>query len=201
MDSLAALFLILALLVGLIVGWILRTRSTAPLAAERAIELSLEGLGREIRVTAKWDELAQVVQNLISNAMKYSPKGGRVTVYIGTARSMADAAKLATGTNEDAIRSVLLQPRASSEAAAAWISVTDNGVGIARQHLSRLGERFYRVDESRGGDIEGTGLGLAIVKHIMARHRGGLAVASEEGEGACFGVWLPCLEGSAAIKR
>ena len=172
-----------------------------PLAAERAIELSLEGLGREIRVTAKWDELAQVVQNLISNAMKYSPRGGRVTVYIGTARSMADAAKLATGANEDVTRSVLLQPRASSEVAAAWISVSDNGVGIARQHLSRLGERFYRVDESRGGDIEGTGLGLAIVKHIMARHRGGLAVASEENEGTCFGVWLPCLEGSASTKR
>ena len=172
-----------------------------PLAAERAIELSLEGLGREIQVTAKWDELAQVVQNLISNAMKYSPRGGRVTVNIGTARSMADAAKLATGRNPNATRSVLLQPRASSEVAAAWISVSDKGVGIARQHLSRLGERFYRVDESRGGDIEGTGLGLAIVKHIMARHRGGLAVASEENKGTCFGVWLPCLEGSAPPKR
>ncbi|RIJ23578.1 hypothetical protein D1224_04750 [Henriciella barbarensis] len=172
-----------------------------PLAAERAIELSLEGLGREIQVTAKWDELAQVVQNLISNALKYSPKGGRVTVHIGTARSMADAAMLATGPTEDTTRAVLLQPRASSEAAAAWISVSDKGVGIARQHLSRLGERFYRADESRGGDIEGTGLGLAIVKHIMARHRGGLAVASEEDKGTCFGVWLPCLEGSAPSNR
>ncbi|MAN73454.1 MAG: hypothetical protein CME84_05120 [Henriciella sp.] len=165
-----------------------------PLAAERSIELSLEGLNGEVAVTAKWDEIAQVVQNLVSNALKYSPQGGRVSVSMGTCASMNEAARQALSRRPDAVRSVLLQPRASGEAVAAWISVCDSGPGIARQHLSRLGERFYRVDESRGGDIEGTGLGLAIVKHIMARHRGGLAVASREDEGACFGVWLPRVE-------
>ena len=75
--------------------------------------------------------------------------------------------------------------------------VTDDGAGISEEHLPRLGERFYRVDESRGGKIEGTGLGLAIVKHIMARHRGGLAVESLEGHGTAFGVWMPRLKTDA----
>ncbi|MGB3627344.1 MAG: ATP-binding protein, partial [Henriciella sp.] len=100
----------------------------------------------------------------------------------------------AVSTTADATRAALLQPRASAEAPATWIRVEDTGQGVARRHLARLGERFYRADESRGGSIEGTGLGLAIVKHIMARHRGGLAVASEEGNGAAFGVWLPRAE-------
>jgi two-component system phosphate regulon sensor histidine kinase PhoR len=165
-----------------------------PLAAERKIELALDGLSREVPVTANWDEVAQVVQNLVSNAVKYSPEGGRVSVNLGIAPSMTDAAREATGNTDNTGRSILLQPRASAEAPAAWIRVTDNGTGISRQHLARLGERFYRVDESRGGEVEGTGLGLAIVKHIMARHRGGLAVASREGDGASFGVWLPRLE-------
>ncbi|WP_169711782.1 sensor histidine kinase [Henriciella litoralis] len=165
-----------------------------PLAAERAIELSLSGLDQKVPVTANWDEIAQVVQNLVGNALKYSPKGETVSVSMGVSPSMAEAATSATANQSRSISAVLLQPRASSEAAAAWINVADSGQGIARQHLARLGERFYRADESRGGEIEGTGLGLAIVKHIMARHRGGLAVASREGEGATFGIWLPRVE-------
>ena len=69
--------------------------------------------------------------------------------------------------------------------------MTDHGVGVPAEHIARLGERFYRVDQSRGGKIEGTGLGLAIVKHIMTRHRGGLAVESLPGVETSFGVWLP----------
>ncbi|OYW84619.1 MAG: hypothetical protein B7Z22_10270 [Hyphomonas sp. 32-62-5] len=69
--------------------------------------------------------------------------------------------------------------------------VEDQGPGIEREHLPRLGERFYRADQSRGGKITGTGLGLAIVKHIMAHHRGGLAVETLMGQGTAFGVWLP----------
>ena len=67
----------------------------------------------------------------------------------------------------------------------------DDGAGIARQHLPRLTERFYRVDTSRSRAIGGTGLGLAIVKHIVNRHRGVLLVESEAGRGSTFSVWLP----------
>ena len=71
------------------------------------------------------------------------------------------------------------------------ITIEDEGPGIEREHLPRLGERFYRADQSRGGKITGTGLGLAIVKHIMAHHRGGLAVETRLTEGTAFAIWMP----------
>jgi two-component system phosphate regulon sensor histidine kinase PhoR len=71
------------------------------------------------------------------------------------------------------------------------LCVADDGPGIARQHLPRLTERFYRVDRGRSRNAGGTGLGLAIVKHIVNRHRGHLSIESEEGVGATFRVWLP----------
>jgi two-component system phosphate regulon sensor histidine kinase PhoR len=71
------------------------------------------------------------------------------------------------------------------------LSVADNGPGIAREHIPRLTERFYRVDRGRARHAGGTGLGLAIVKHIVNRHRGQLVIESEEGVGSTFHVWLP----------
>ena len=67
----------------------------------------------------------------------------------------------------------------------------DNGPGIAREHLPRLTERFYRVDAARSRALGGTGLGLAIVKHIVNRHDGKLGIDSRLGEGTCFTVELP----------
>ena len=91
----------------------------------------------------------------------------------------------------EAAHATLLSPQASQKVPAIWVRVVDEGSGISAQKLPRLGERFYRVDESRGGRIDGTGLGLAIVKHILARHRGGLAVESKKGVGTAFSFWLP----------
>ena len=71
------------------------------------------------------------------------------------------------------------------------LAVRDDGPGIARAHLPRLTERFYRVDKARSRNAGGTGLGLAIVKHIVNRHRGHLYVESDEGAGCVFSVWLP----------
>ncbi|MDE8343058.1 MAG: ATP-binding protein, partial [Acidocella sp.] len=71
------------------------------------------------------------------------------------------------------------------------VSVTDDGVGIAREHIPRLTERFYRVDKGRSRAVGGTGLGLAIVKHVVNRHRGRLLIDSVEGQGTTFTVWLP----------
>jgi two-component system phosphate regulon sensor histidine kinase PhoR len=71
------------------------------------------------------------------------------------------------------------------------LCVKDEGQGIPRVHLPRLTERFYRVDRGRSRSAGGTGLGLAIVKHIVNRHRGQLAIESEEGIGSTFSVWLP----------
>ncbi len=162
-----------------------------PIAEEAGIKLHIDAPDRSIAAVADDDELAQVVQNLASNAIKYASPGGEVQIIVGIASTMAEAATACSRQSGDAKRSLLLQPYASSEAPAVWVRVTDDGAGISEQHLPRLGERFYRVDESRGGKIEGTGLGLAIVKHIMARHRGGLAVESLQGHGTAFGIWMP----------
>jgi two-component system phosphate regulon sensor histidine kinase PhoR len=73
--------------------------------------------------------------------------------------------------------------------------VTDDGMGIPREHIPRLTERFYRVDKGRSRAVGGTGLGLAIVKHVINRHRGRLVIDSVEGKGTTFTVWLPARRG------
>lgn len=162
-----------------------------PLAKEAGVTLNLQLAPETASVIAEADEMTQVVQNLIGNALKYSPKGGTVTVSLDITASMSIAEKAIVDRIEDGQSATLLRPRASAEVPAVWVRITDHGPGVTAEHLARLGERFYRADESRGGAIEGTGLGLAIVKHIMTRHRGGLAVESLPEEETSFGIWLP----------
>ena len=71
-----------------------------------------------------------------------------------------------------------------------WVAVADQSDGIPSEHLPRLTERFYRVDNARSRELGGTGLGLAVVKHILNRHRGRLEIASTLGQGSRFTVWL-----------
>ena len=114
-------------------------------------------------VKGDYGQLLQVFDNLLSNAVRYGcdPSGGKVEITASTHGG--------------------------------WMSVTvaDHGPGIAREHLPRLTERFYRVDEARSRGTGGTGLGLAIVKHIVERHRGTLEIKSEVGAGTNVVVRLP----------
>ena len=121
------------------------------------------------------DELAQVFQNLIQNAIKYGREGGHVHV--------------------DMQRREL----AASRPERIEVAVKDDGPGIAAQHIPRLTERFYRVNTSQSRDMGGTGLGLAIVKHIVTRHGGDLAIASKVGEGSTFTVAFDNIEKSIII--
>jgi two-component system phosphate regulon sensor histidine kinase PhoR len=107
--------------------------------------------------------LRQVIANLLDNAIKYTEPGGHVWLTL-------------SGSDE-----------------ALHLSVRDTGVGIPTKHLSRIFERFYRVDKGRCRKMGGTGLGLAIVKHIVEKHHGKIAVESEYGEGTCFTVTLPAI--------
>ncbi len=118
-------------------------------------------LGEGVIVLGDRDELAQVAQNLIQNAIKYGRLGGRIEVAI------------------------------SRRADRAQLSVKDDGIGIAPEHLPRLTERFYRVVPKDSRERGGTGLGLAIVKHIVNRHHGVLDITSKPGEGSVFTVRLP----------
>ncbi len=114
------------------------------------------------------DEILQVFQNLIENAIKYGSAGTDVSVTIN-----------------------VLERAAGVRGAALSVEVQDRGPGISSEHIPRLTERFYRVDDSRSRDIGGTGLGLAIVKHIVSRHRGRLLITSEKDVGSTFTVLLP----------
>jgi len=118
------------------------------------------------------DQLAQVVHNLLDNAVKYGGEGKLVRLELAPAPD---------GTRWPARAGVVL-------------SVADHGPGIPREHLPRLTERFYRVDKGRSRAVGGTGLGLAIVRHIVNRHRGQLLIESEEGAGTMVSVWLPVAE-------
>jgi len=148
------------------------------LAARRMrLELSIEpGLPT---VTGDADQLAQVLANLLDNAVKYGREGGRIELTLR--RDGPDGQK-------------------GRRRAGVAVSVTDDGPGIPRLHLPRLTERFYRVDAARSRAVGGTGLGLAIVKHIVSRHRGLLEIESEEGKGSTFTVWLPAAQGAATLE-
>jgi len=106
-------------------------------------------------------ELSSAFSNLVSNAIRYTPAGGKVRLVW---RDGPDGASL---------------------------SVEDTGLGIASEHIPRLTERFYRVDHSRSRESGGTGLGLAIVKHALARHQATLDVESKPGAGSRFTVRFP----------
>ena len=127
------------------------------------------------RIVGDADELMQVFQNLIDNALKYGKAGTEICVVAGIAAQIPPS---------------FPDPRRRAVA----VSVTDRGEGIAREHLSRLTERFYRVDVGRSRDLGGTGLGLAIVKHIVSHHQGALVIDSEVGRGTTFTVFLPIAE-------
>ncbi|MGV3650566.1 MAG: ATP-binding protein [Devosia sp.] len=115
-------------------------------------------------VTGDRDELYEVFENLLENAIKYGGDGGRVEIALTAAT------------------------RAGYGLA---VSVQDHGMGIAAEHVPRLTERFYRVDADQSRKKKGTGLGLAIVKHIVARHRGTMAIRSTPGEGTRVEVLFP----------
>jgi two-component system phosphate regulon sensor histidine kinase PhoR len=135
-----------------------------PRLRERSITLDLRVADELPRVTGDGDQLTQVLQNLLDNAVKYGRDGSVVRL---------EAAVVARGR------------------AGVLVTVADQGIGIPRDHLPRLTERFYRVNTGRSRATGGTGLGLAIVKHIVNRHRGQLTIESEEGTGTTVTVWLP----------
>mgnify|MGYP003607373953 CR=1 FL=1 len=116
-------------------------------------------------------ELQSALSNLITNAVRYTPAGGSITV---------EWRREADGT--------------------AVFSVHDTGVGIAPEHIPRITERFYRVDRSRSRETGGTGLGLAIVKHVLQRHGAALHITSTVGKGSTFSVTFPAIRLRAAAQ-
>ncbi|SEN47893.1 two-component system, OmpR family, phosphate regulon sensor histidine kinase PhoR [Pseudorhodobacter antarcticus] len=144
--------------------------SLRPMADAAGVVIEVSGQ-EAVPVTADADQLMQVFQNLIENAVKYGQPGKVV--------------------------SVVLHPVAAGQIR---IDVVDQGAGIAAHHLPRLTERFYRIDAHRSREKGGTGLGLAIVKHILHRHQGRLTIASTPGQGSCFSVYVPSVGASRQVS-
>ncbi|WP_254453311.1 ATP-binding protein [Siccirubricoccus sp. G192] len=140
-----------------------------PLLRRRRVTLAQSLDEAAVAAPADAEQLAQVVRNLLENAVRHGREGGTVQLSV---------ARVEGGGRLPARPGVL-------------VAVSDDGPGIPREHIPRLTERFYRVDRGRSRSAGGTGLGLAIVKHIVNRHRGLLLIESEEGSGASFRVWLP----------
>jgi two-component system phosphate regulon sensor histidine kinase PhoR len=143
----------------------------APLLAQVEIDAKLLSAGKhtlvfpsavDAQLAGAHNELLSAITNLVNNAVRYTPEGGRIELSWKV---------LGGGSGE--------------------IAVSDTGPGIAREHLPRLTERFYRVDGSRSRDTGGTGLGLSIVKHVVQRHGGELDIQSEVGKGSCFRLVFP----------
>jgi two-component system phosphate regulon sensor histidine kinase PhoR len=143
-------------------------------AAERGIRIA-PALPRDLPpVLGDRDELAQIFQNLLDNAIKYGRPNSEVKVTGG----VADAA-----------------------GGMVWLAVADQGDGIPDEHLPRLTERFYRVDRGRSRETGGTGLGLSIVKHALARHQAVLAIESAPGKGSRFMARFPAGRLAPAVQK
>lgn len=133
-----------------------------PLAEENHTNLHLNIEGGPFLVRGERDEIYRIAENLIENAIKYGRTDGQVTIGVGR------------------------EPAIDGFPPAILLTISDDGPGIAPEHLPRLTERFYRVDTASSRAKGGTGLGLAIVKHIVARHRARLAITSQLGKGSRF---------------
>ncbi len=144
-------------------------------AAKKEIKLSHEISATCGKINGDPDRLQQLLINLVDNAVKFTPSGGKVTIRAAECQADNGARQIE-------------------------ISVADSGVGIPEKDLPRLTERFYRVDKARSRDLGGTGLGLAIVKHIVQAHRGELRITSELNKGTTIRVRLPIAENGAAAN-
>ena len=134
--------------------------SLAELSKARGSEILIENEARATLVPGERAQLAQLISNLVTNALNYGRAGAPVRVKL-----------------EEAGGGLLR------------VRVIDQGEGIAPEHLPRLTERFYRIDAGRSRSVGGTGLGLAIAKHIALRHRGRLEIVSKQGEGTSVRVY------------
>ncbi|MBL6458465.1 two-component sensor histidine kinase [Belnapia sp. T6] len=131
-----------------------------------------------VAAPADSEQLAQVLRNLLENAVRHGREGGAIRLSV---------TRVEGGPRLPTRPGVL-------------VAVQDDGPGIPPEHIPRLTERFYRVDRGRSRSAGGTGLGLAIVKHIVNRHRGLLLIESEPGNGALFRVWLPYVAQTGVVS-
>lgn len=175
----------------------------APVATGRDIKVEIDEASAEgdALIRGDRDQLYEVVENLVQNAIKYSPDGSRVKVSVRYGVSRDAAEHLDARIDPESGRLTLTAPALDPEAKFGVVRVQDQGGGIERRYLPRLAERFFRVDGQKSGPTSGTGLGLAIVKHIVNRHRGGFTVESAPGAGSVFTVFFPVASAAKPLEN
>jgi two-component system phosphate regulon sensor histidine kinase PhoR len=136
-------------------------RRHTPAMEDKKIECVLDLPDESVVVVGDEEAMTQILDNLLDNAIKYTPSGGSITL------------------------------RLRREGTKAALAVEDSGIGIPRKDFERIFERFYRVDKARSRELGGTGLGLSIVKHLVRTLHGDIEVESEVGRGSRFTVLLP----------
>jgi two-component system phosphate regulon sensor histidine kinase PhoR len=157
-----------------------------PAAAAKHIALAVDGGPAPCQVSADREGLREILNNLVDNAIKYTPEGGRVSLsWIGdgllSREQLPRSEAHPSNTADSAVKDRPL----------VQINVRDTGIGIKAEHQPRVFERFYRVDKARSRELGGTGLGLSIVKHLVQSFGGTVHVESEQGKGSTFIVKLP----------
>lgn len=130
-------------------------------AKEKGQIIECFSIGDKPQVLADKDRIEQVILNVLTNAIKYTPEGGKIVVYVG--KMYSDA----------------------------YVKVVDSGIGIPEEDIKRVFERFYRVDKARSREMGGTGLGLSIAKEIVEAHKGSISITSQLGKGTEVTVRLP----------
>jgi len=155
-------------------------------ARDKGIALSMETADLPEDLTAFWepDRVVQALVNILDNAIKYTPQGGHIRLTVTPVQRSA-----VSGQGKDEIDE---RPKTKDLLADfVEISIEDNGIGIPKEHLSRIFERFYRIDKDRSRELGGTGLGLAIVKHIVDSYGGTIQVQSTINKGSTFKLTFP----------
>ena len=157
--------------------------SFVSLAERKKITLQFIAQKEEIKLFIDIDKIEKIITNLLSNAFKFTPEGGKIEVKLEEKAEQKIECKEA--------RAELKDDSYKLTAKCLQISISDDGIGIPKNNIDKIFDRFYRVETSRYGESEGTGIGLAVTKELVELHRGSIKVESSEGEGTTFTIVLP----------
>lgn len=163
-------------------------QSFESLIKQKQMELIFESSLKYYQLTVDRMKVEKIMNNLLSNAIKFTEKGGKIKVSISLATAPSGPHRTDTQTSTERIR---FSPSVLSSVEGIQIKVSDTGIGIKKEHLKQIFNRFYQVDSSHSQGYEGTGIGLALTKELVGLHQGTIKVESEVDSGTTFIVFLP----------
>ena len=164
--------------------------STSPIIENYKSEVVLNLPTNEVPIIGQADQIQQIVINLLENALKYGAYGEKVLISVGHGIDLETIQEIGTKSIAGSSYATLCAPQKIAGQTYSYVRIENAGKGIEKKYMSRLSERFYRIDDE-SAHIKGTGLGLAIVKHIINRHKGGFLVESTPQIKTAFTFFIP----------